>query len=81
MLGLHIGRLTRLFDLTPGYQSEFRISSPFEYLSARPEQNVTLTGTYRKKPYDWYQSCTGSCEYNVLWPTKGAFLHKRFLGS
>lgn len=27
--------------------------------------------------YTWYASCEQtSCEYNTLWPTKGAFLHK-----
>eukprot|EP00924_Labyrinthula_sp_SR-Ha-C_P005273 snap_masked-scaffold_1-processed-gene-26.34-mRNA-1 protein AED:1.00 eAED:1.00 QI:0/-1/0/0/-1/1/1/0/503 len=29
--------------------------------------------------YYWYASCEeDSCEYNTLWPTKGAFLHRDF---
>ena len=68
-----------MFDMTPGMQEEFRITNPLKYLRSRPEENLNLTGIYRKEPYHWYESCTGSCEYNVLWPTKGAFLHRRFL--
>mmetsp|Transcript_15227 Transcript_15227/g.17246 ORF Transcript_15227/g.17246 Transcript_15227/m.17246 type:complete len:488 (+) Transcript_15227:246-1709(+) len=29
--------------------------------------------------YQWWASCTeDDCKYNTLWPTKGAFLHRKF---
>mmetsp|Transcript_4048 Transcript_4048/g.4698 ORF Transcript_4048/g.4698 Transcript_4048/m.4698 type:complete len:475 (+) Transcript_4048:329-1753(+) len=29
--------------------------------------------------YTWWSSCTqDECKYNTLWPTKGAFLHRKF---